>query len=205
MVAPLIAAAARAAASQVAKQAAKKAISSRALGLAEKRYFRAAERYLAESKKVGQRTRYGQLLSKASQRLDRFAKDLQSVDLKDGANARITELVGQSEKYLVKATRSKAARGDLLGETLLNGTMQGHRLFSITRDLWSGGSEDYDRRFEEIKDAFGGKSLSEIILEIEKKTGVNIMKGDINSKERYGDLTREEMLKVSNYIRSHYE
>lgn len=211
MVAPIIAALGRAA-MQAAKQAAKSAAKSsiktsagnlvkRDISTAKNRYLRASKRYDIESKLVGERSRYGQLLKKASYRTEKLAQEVSRTDFKD-PSARELDLISQSGRYLVKATRSKIARGDLLGETLLNGTMQGHRLMSVTRDLWE--NVGYENRFQAIKEAFGDKSLSEIILQIEKDTGVNIMKGDINSKQRYGALSMADRLRVEQYIISNY-
>ena len=249
MVAPLVAAAVRAAASQAIKQAAAQAAKqavrataqelareigkkglreaartgfsgvsdktimqavNRSINQSARRYLGAAERYAETADKLGSRTRYGQLYKKAAQRLERKAaetkafKGLSIFDENGNVSSKLSDLIRDSDKYLSKAARSKDARGDLLGETLLDGTMQGHRLFAITRDLWEGGAENYASRFEQIKNAFGGKNLSEIILELEEKTGVNIMKGDINSPERYGALSREERQKVMNFIRENY-
>ena len=249
MVAPLVAAAVRAAAAQAVRQAAAQAAKqaaratvkelskeitakglrgavksgfsgiddkvisqavNRSIAQSARRYTNAAERYVRMADEVGERTRYGQLYKKAAARLERKAAETLSFRGKsafndDGsASTRLSDLLTDSEKYLSKAARGRDARGDLLGETLLDGTMQGHRLFAITRDLWEGGAENYAARFEQLKEAFGGKNLSEIILEIEKDTKINIMKGDINSKERYGNLTTEDMARLSNYIRERY-
>ena len=210
MPAPLIEAALRAAAGQAAKTAAKKAatkaatktVSKKAATTAAQRYVRAGARYLQEAEAVGSKTRYGQMLVKASRRLDAMADRLKSADYKTDVSSQIYDLVSESEKYLVRSSKTAEDRGNLLGETLLNGTMQGHRLFAITRDIWD--AVGYENRYEALKEAFGGKNISDIILEIEKQTNVNIMKGDINSKERYGTLTREERMKVEEYIIMNY-
>lgn len=249
MVAPLVGAALRAAATQAVKQAATQAAKSavrataqelareigkkglreaartgfsgidakvisqavnRSINQSARRYLGAAERYAETADRLGVRTRYGQLYKKAAQRLERKAAETKAFkghsifDKNGNISSHLSDLLRDSDKYLAKAARGKDARGDLLGETLLDGTMQGHRLFAVTRDLWEGGAENYAARFEQLKEAFGGKNLSEIILELEKKTGVNIMKGDINSQERYGELTREERQKVMNYILENY-
>ena len=199
MVAPIIAALGRMALSSAAKKTAASQITSRQLAVARNRYVRAAARYANEALEVGERTRYGQLLKKASNRVQHFADKLTSLEYAR-SDARTLDVINESEKYLVSKVRGKTARGNVLGETLLNGTMQGHRFFAVTRELWEGGAESYEERFDQIRDAFGGKSLSEIILEIEEKTGVNIMKGDINSKSRYGTLSRAEVMKVEAWI-----
>lgn len=207
MVAPLIAAAARLALSKAAQTAAKKAatsnIAKKAANVAAQRYTRASTRYLNEAEKIGSRTRYGQLLVKAARRTEALAKEIKGVDYKSGeVPMRVIDAINDSEKYLVRSTKTSDARGDLLGETLLNGTMQGHRLFAMTRDLWS--DVGYENRYQALRNAFGGDNLADIILQIEKDTKVNIMKGDINSKERYGTLSRAERMKVEQYIIEHY-
>ena len=210
MVAPLVAAALRtsagAAAKQAASAAAKKAatnsITRKAARVASQRYVRASGRYLKEAERVGARTRYGQLLVKAARRTESLAKEISSVDFHGEVPARINDLIKESENYLVKSAKTADARGDLLGETLLNGTMQGHRLFAVTREIW--GDAGYENRYAELRAAFDGQNLADIILQIEKDTGVNIMKGDINSQERYGTLTRAEIMKVEQYIIENY-
>ena len=204
---PILAGLARAALGKVAKSGAAKAvgrsISSKEVAVAKKRYIRASERFAKAAERVGERTRYGQLLKKASYRTQHFADSLSSTKAVN-ADGWLADLVSQSDRYLVSKARDDENRGDLLGETLLNGTMQGHRFFSITRELWIGKADDYGDRYSVIKEAFGDRSLSEIILEIEQSTGVNIMKGDINSEERYGALTRAERIKVERYILENY-
>ena len=196
---PIIAALARAAASgiKIAAKSAARAVTSREVSTAKKRYIRASERFIKDAKAVGERTRYGQMLKKAAYRTAHFADELRGIDYSK-QQSHLVDLVEQSGKYLVKSTKTAAARGNLLGETLLNGTMQGHRLFAVTRDIWEG--VGYEARYAALKDAFGGKNLAEIILQIEEETGVNIMKGDINSLERYGGLSREERMKVEQWI-----
>lgn len=234
MVAPLIAVAVRLAAKQVAKKAATKAASraamragaqaakqtsakaatnivgkttmqragEKAAAQAAKRYYSAAERYTRDAAKVGERTRYGQMLTKAARRVSKLGNDLENADFSDGLTDAIDELIERSDQYLTKATKTKAARGDLLGETLLDGTMQGHRFFAVTKSLWEDAS--YDERYGRIKNAFGDKSLADIILQIEEDLNINIMKGDINSDERYGALSDEEKMRLVNYIIANY-
>lgn len=226
MVAPIIGAILRAAASQAgkkaamsaAKKAAAKASTSEAAKLvgkgamqkagekgakqAAKRFANAAGRYLKDAEEVGVKTRYGQLFKKAATRVQHFEKQLRTADLSDGLSDYIDNLISKSDAYLAKAARGRESRGDLLGETLLDGTMQGHRFFAATKSLWE--EVGYENRYEAIKDAFEGKNLAEIIKEIEDETGVNIMKGDINSPERYGKITPEEMQKVMNYVLANY-
>ena len=198
---PIIAVLGRAALSSVAKKTAARALTSREISIAKNRYVRASKRYADEALSVGERTRYGQLLKKASNRLGHLSEKLTDID-HVRSDARSVDLVSESGRYLVKATRSKMGRGDLLGETLLNGTMQGHRLFSVTQSIWE--DVGYENRYAAIKEAFGDRSLSEVILEIEERTGVNIMKGDINSEERYGTLSRAERMKVEQFIIENY-
>lgn len=199
---PLIAAAVRVAGGAVVRSAATKAATAKAVRVAATRYVRAAGRYMADAEKVGRMTRYGQMFVKAAKRTEHMAKELKGLDARGDTSSRFVELLQDSEKYLAKSARSRDARGNLLGETLLNGTMQGHRLFAVTRDIWE--DAGYENRYDALKDAFGNKNLSEIILEIEEQTGVNLMRGNINSKDRYGTLTPEERMKVTNYIRENY-
>lgn len=219
MVAPLIAVALRAAASQAVKQAAKSAakkaaksgaknaLSKKELNKAARRYANATKRFdkmmEAERTPKGGLTRYGQLLKKAKERTSYLERELRSTDLDSDSLGRAKELVEHSSRFLVRNSATKAARGNLLGEILLNGTMQGHRFFAVTRDLWDATS--YATRYEQIQEAFGGKNLMEIIQEIEKHTGIKIMKGDINSIEKYGGFTREEMQQVELYIMQNYQ
>ena len=199
MVAPIIAGLARAALSSAAKKTAAKMLTSKEINIAKNRFVRASKRYADEAESVGSRTRYGQMLMKASKRTKHIASKLEDLDHAK-SDARTIDLIADSDKYLASKVRGKNARGDVLGETLLNGTMQGHRFFAVTRELWEGGAESYEERYSKIKEAFGDKSLSEIILEIEEKTGVNIMKGDINSKSRYGGMSRAEIMQVESWI-----
>lgn len=226
MVAPLIGAILRAAASQAGKKAAvsaaKKAVAkastSEAAKLvgkeamqkagekgakqAAKRFANAAGRYLKDAEEVGEKTRYGQLFKKAATRVQRFEKQLRNADFSDGVSPYIDNLIAKSDAYLAKASRGVESRGDLLGETLLDGTMQGHRFFAVTKSLWE--DAGYENRYAAIKEAFEGKDLASIIKEIQEETGVTIMKGDINSPERYGKITPEELQKVMNYVIENY-
>ena len=210
MVAPLIAAAVRAAAKNAVSNAAKTAvrksaensITKRAVSAASKRYLNASGRYMAEAEKVGKRTRYGQMLVKAAQRTKAFSVELDRADISKGASTTIENLVNDSSRYTVRAARTKEARGNLLGETLLNGTMQGHRLFAVTRSLWD--DDDYANRYDALREKFDGRNVADIILLIEKETGVNIMRGDINEKSRYGNLTREEIEKIMLWVLENY-
>lgn len=226
MVAPIIGAILRAAASQAgkkaamsaAKKAAAKASTSEAAKLvgkgamqkagekgakqAAKRFANAAGRYLKDAEEVGEKTRYGQLFKKAATRVQCFEKQLRNADFSDGISPYIDNLIAKSDAYLAKASRGAESRGDLLGETLLDGTMQGHRFFAVTKSLWE--DAGYENRYAAIKEAFEGKDLASIIKEIQEETGVTIMKGDINSSELYGNITPEELQKVMNYVIENY-
>lgn len=226
MVAPIIGAILRAAASQAgkkaavsaAKRAAAKSSTAEAAKIvgkeamqkagekgakqAARRFANAAGRFLRDAEEVGERTRYGQLFKKAANRVMRFEKQLRGADMSEGVPDYVDSLISKSDAYLAKATRGRESRGDLLGETLLDGTMQGHRFFAATKSLWE--EAGYENRYAAIKEAFGGKNIASIIKEVQEETGVNIMKGDINSPERYGKIAPEEMQKVMNYVLANY-
>ena len=178
---------------------------------AANRFANAAGRYLKDAERVageigengkprGMNSRYAQLFKKAATRVQHFEKQLRTADLSNGFSDYIDNLISKSDAYLAKASRGRESRGDLLGETLLDGTMQGHRFFAATKSIWE--EVGYENRYDAIKEAFEGKNLAEIIKEIEDETGVNIMKGDINSPERYGKII--PIMKISPSIPTWY-
>ena len=129
---------------------------------AERVYSNAAKRYdgLARASKEAGNSAEARIYSKAASRM-RFHEKSVSGAIKRGNIAEVQQTINASSQYTAKATSSKRARGEALGNALLEGTNAGHRFFAITKDIWQGSA--YGDRWSALKEHFGDITPAEMI------------------------------------------
>lgn len=187
MVAPLIAAASRAAISNTAKSAMKSAgrnavkssLSSaqkKKLNLersnARRRFRRAAERYekMARSTIGTTAERYETLASRAR---------MQAQSLKADLNIqKQIDIINESLETLQSRRSDKFQRGEMEASEILRSSI-GSRIFAGTKEIWENVPEE--SRLQTLRDHFGVKSNMELIEKIEKITGGKIYADPDNS------------------------
>ena len=176
MVAPLIAAAARAVISNTAKAAVKSAgrnavkssLSSaqkKKLNLersnARRRFRRAAERYekMASSTSGTTAERYKTLASRARTQAQSLKANL---DVQKQIN-----IINESLETLQSRRSDKFLRGEMEAGEILKSSI-GSRIFAGTKEIWENVPEE--SRLQTLRDHFGVKSNMELIEKIEKVT-----------------------------------
>ena len=163
---------------------------------AERVYSNAAKRYdgLARASKEAGNSAEARIYSKAASRM-RFHEKSVSGAIKRGNIAEVQQTINASSQYTAKATSSKRARGEALGNALLEGTNAGHRFFAITKDIWQGSA--YGDRWSALKEHFGDITPAEMIQKLQEETGIDILAGNINyDTDSLGGMSQAELLQA---------
>lgn len=169
-----------------------KKLNRRSAQNAKRTYEGAARRYEKQAGKAkGSEKR---ALNKAASRMRNQARKIESALKKDKLTPEIGTLVSNAAQFKSK-TPIKQLRGNALGNALLDGTNAGHRFYSLTRDIWQ--DVEYGDRLDAIREYFDGATIAEIIDAVSEKSGVDILKGNINlDTDSLGGLEKAEYLEA---------
>ena len=155
---------------------------------AQRTYESAAKRYEREAKKASGKEK--RALNKAAARMRNQAKTISRARIKNDLDI-VNAIISNAPKY--KERKTMKARGNALGQALLDGTNAGHRFFALTKNIWQ--ASEYNDRMDALKEYFGDISIIDMINQLSNESGIDILEGNINfDTDSLGGLSKEEYL-----------